>query len=75
MGAWDTTCCGPVKGGVWWDTQHTQKATASNFGPVITAVQLFQRTNNNTYLAFAKQVRTTSVESVKRGCDCPPTTT
>ncbi len=77
MGAWDTTCCGPVKGGVWWDTQHTQKATASNFGPVITAVQLFQHTNNNTYLAFAKQARTKNGESLSAqlGCDCASTTT
>ena len=56
MAAWDTSCCGALKGGVWWDTQHTQKATASNFGPVITALQLYALTGNATYLAFGQQV-------------------
>src|SRR6185503_4833195 len=23
MRAWDTTCCGSVKGGMWWDKAHT----------------------------------------------------
>lgn len=34
-GAWDTTCCGSHKGGIWWDTAHSQKASASNAGPVV----------------------------------------
>ncbi len=39
---WDETCCGSTPGGVWWDTAHTQKATASNAGPVIAGVLLHQ---------------------------------
>ncbi len=35
--AWDTTACG---GGVWWNAQHSQKATASNAGPALAAVLL-----------------------------------
>ena len=29
--------------GIWWDAAHTQKATASNFGPAITAARLHER--------------------------------
>ncbi len=29
--------------GIWWDASHTQKATASNFGPAITAARLHER--------------------------------
>lgn len=54
--AWDTTCCGPHPGGIWWDRPHTQKATAANAGPVIAGVRLAARTNNAAYLTFAKQV-------------------
>jgi predicted alpha-1,6-mannanase (GH76 family) len=53
---WDTTCCGPTPGGIWWDKQHTQKATASNAGPVITAVKLYNITGNHVYLDFAQMV-------------------
>ncbi|UJR80492.1 glycoside hydrolase family 76 protein [Sandaracinus amylolyticus] len=52
--AWDTTCCGANPGGIWWDRAHTQKATASNGGPVITAVRLHARTGDAQYLAFAR---------------------
>jgi predicted alpha-1,6-mannanase (GH76 family) len=34
---WDTSCCGSSPGGICWDKAHTQKATASNAGPVISA--------------------------------------
>ncbi|HTR53580.1 MAG TPA: glycoside hydrolase family 76 protein [Kofleriaceae bacterium] len=54
--AWDTTCCGATPGGIWWDRAHTQKATASNAGPVIAGVRLAARTGDASYLAFAKQV-------------------
>jgi predicted alpha-1,6-mannanase (GH76 family) len=56
MNAWDTTCCGSVKGGVWWDRAHTQKATASNAGAALAGARLYQRSGNSTYLAFAEQV-------------------
>jgi len=56
MAAWDTTCCGSNPGGIWWDTAHTQKATASNAGPVITGVYLHALTGNATYLTFAERV-------------------
>jgi predicted alpha-1,6-mannanase (GH76 family) len=58
MAAWDTTCCGASPGGVWWDTAHTQKATASNAGPVVSGARLYQRTKNMAYLTFAQQVFT-----------------
>ncbi len=54
--AWDTTCCSAHPGGIWWDRAHTQKATASNAGPVIAGVLLAARTGDATDLAFAKQV-------------------
>ena len=54
--AWDTTCCGATPGGIWWDRSHTQKATASNAGPVIAGVRLAKRTGDPSYLAFATQV-------------------
>jgi predicted alpha-1,6-mannanase (GH76 family) len=56
MSGWDTTCCGSTPGGIWWDKPHTQKATASNAGPVIAGVRLSERTSDPSYLAFAKQV-------------------
>ena len=54
--AWDTSCCGGVPGGIWWDQKHTQKATASNAGPVITACRLYTATGSRSYLDFARQV-------------------
>lgn len=42
--------------GVWWNGDHTQVATASNMGPVITAVMLYQETHETKYLDFAKRV-------------------
>jgi predicted alpha-1,6-mannanase (GH76 family) len=47
--AWDPA------GGIWWDRAHTQKATASNAGPVITGVRLAARTGDASYLTFAKR--------------------
>ena len=53
----DASCCiASAPGGLWWDRPHTQKATAANAGPVVTAVRLWQRTNDTTYLDFAKRV-------------------
>lgn len=54
--AQDSSCCLSPAGGLWWDRPHTQKATAANAGPVITAVRLFQRTNKPALLDFAKSV-------------------
>ena len=56
LAAWDTTCCGPNPGGIWWDVARTGKATASNGGPAIAAARLFTRTGDAKYLAFARQV-------------------
>ncbi len=52
----DASCCGALKGGLWWDRPHTQKATASNAGAVVLAARLYARTNQAPYLAFAKRV-------------------
>ncbi|MCW5550577.1 MAG: carbohydrate-binding protein [Verrucomicrobiae bacterium] len=53
---WDTTCCGPVPGGLWWDKTRTQKATAANAGAALAGAKLYQRTTNAAYLSFAQQV-------------------
>lgn len=57
MGAWDATTWG-----VWWDTAHTQKATASNAGPVAVALELYSRTGNVSYAEFAQFVYATWLE-------------
>lgn len=51
--AWDDSVCG---GGVWWDKMHTQKATASNAGPALSAALLFKATSNTTYLEWGQRV-------------------
>ncbi len=53
---WDTSCCGSVKGGMWWDKAHMQKATASNAGAALVGARLYRRTGNVVYLNFAQQV-------------------
>jgi predicted alpha-1,6-mannanase (GH76 family) len=55
MTQWDTTCCGTHLGGIWWDKKKTQKATASNAGPVLAGVRLAKRTGKTSYLDFAKK--------------------
>jgi len=55
-GGWDTSCCGSVKGAVWWDKAHTQKATASNAGAALAGARLYRRTGDVSYLNFAQQV-------------------
>jgi len=56
QGGWDTTCCGPTVGGLWWNKPHTQKATAANAGAALAGARLYQRTTNAAYLTFAQQV-------------------
>jgi len=56
MGGWDTQCCGEFPGGIWWDKVHSEKATASNGGPIVLAARLYQATLNITYLQFAEEV-------------------
>jgi predicted alpha-1,6-mannanase (GH76 family) len=62
--AWDSTSARP--GGIWWDRAHTQKATASNAGPVIAGARLASKTGDMMHLAFARRVydhwRTTMVD-------------
>jgi predicted alpha-1,6-mannanase (GH76 family) len=64
--AWDSTSARP--GGIWWDRAHTQKATASNAGPVITGARLTAKTGDTTHLAFARRVydhwRSTMVDAM-----------
>ena len=44
-------------GGNWWDKQHTQKATASNAGPVILSLMLHSHfPTDRSYSAFAEKV-------------------
>ena len=47
---------GRTSTGIWWNRQHTQKATASNFGPAITAARLNERTGKASYEAAAKAI-------------------
>jgi predicted alpha-1,6-mannanase (GH76 family) len=44
--------------GLWWDTAHdsNERATASNFGPVIAAARLYERTKQVKYQSFASGV-------------------
>jgi predicted alpha-1,6-mannanase (GH76 family) len=56
QGGWDTTCCGAIHGGMWWDKSHTQKATAANAGAALAGARLYRRTTNAAYLTFAQQV-------------------
>ncbi len=42
--------------GVWWNKTHTQRATASNFGPVILAQRLFVHTRDAKWERMAKEV-------------------
>jgi len=53
MSAWDTTCCGANKGGIWWRKAHDTKVTAINAGAVVSASRLYERTHEQKYLAFA----------------------
>ncbi|KAF0975996.1 hypothetical protein FDP41_005323 [Naegleria fowleri] len=45
-----------MKGGIWWDYEHSQKATASNAGPALLASLLYQETQEEHYLEFSQQV-------------------
>jgi predicted alpha-1,6-mannanase (GH76 family) len=47
---------GRTNTGVWWNRAHTQKATASNFGPAITAARLNERTGNPAYKTAAVEI-------------------
>lgn len=47
---------GRTSSGVWWNRAHTQKATASNFGPAITAARLNERTGKSAYATAAVQI-------------------
>lgn len=47
---------GRTNAGVWWDREHTQKATASNFGPAILAARLNERTGNASYETAARAI-------------------
>jgi predicted alpha-1,6-mannanase (GH76 family) len=52
--AQDGSCCGGTPGGLWWDRDHTQKATASNAGAALLAARLAARTGEARWLDFAR---------------------
>ena len=56
MTGWDTTCCGLIPGGMWWDKTKTQKATAANAGAALLGARLYLHTGNSAYLNFAEKV-------------------
>ena len=56
MSAWDSTCCGVFPGGIWWDRDHSSKATASNAGPALAGAMLYERTGQTKYRNFAQKV-------------------
>ena len=43
----DTTCCGDMKGGVWWDLAHSSKATAAQAGVAMAALRLRETSASN----------------------------
>ncbi len=47
---------GRTSTGVWWNRAHTQKATASNFGPAILAARLNERTGKASYETAAREI-------------------
>jgi len=49
--SWDTVC----KGGVWWSFQKTYKNAITNELFLALAIRLYQRTNDTTYLDWAKK--------------------
>ena len=53
----DTTCCGSHPGGVWWDTAHTSKVTASQIGVAVAALRMIETgqfaSSKTTLLAYA----------------------
>lgn len=55
MKAWDETCCGTHKGGLFWKKPAENKVTAINAGAVISASLLYEGTHDAAYLAFAKK--------------------
>ena len=55
MMGWDTTCCGAHPGGIWWHKPNDSKVTAINAGAVISASELYEYTQDTTYLDFAKK--------------------
>jgi predicted alpha-1,6-mannanase (GH76 family) len=52
--AQDGSCCGVAPGGLWWDRDHTQKATAANAGAAVLAARLAERTGEARWLDLAK---------------------
>jgi predicted alpha-1,6-mannanase (GH76 family) len=52
----DSTCCGPEPGGLWWNREHSCKATCANAGAVISAARLYGLTEDPSYLTFATRV-------------------
>jgi hypothetical protein len=53
--AWDETCCGEHKGGLFWKKPAENKVTAINAGAVIIAARLYEATHEAAYLDFAKK--------------------
>lgn len=47
---------GRTSTGVWWNRQHVEMATASNFGPAIVAARLFERTGHGRYKQVATEI-------------------
>jgi predicted alpha-1,6-mannanase (GH76 family) len=47
---------GRTNDGVWWNREHVEKATASNFGPALVAARLNERTGNDTYKQAAQEI-------------------
>jgi predicted alpha-1,6-mannanase (GH76 family) len=55
MQGWDETCCGAHPGGIFWHKPRDAKVTAINAGAVISAVRLYERTNDPIYRDFARK--------------------
>jgi predicted alpha-1,6-mannanase (GH76 family) len=53
--AWDESCCGEHKGGLFWKKPAENKVTAINAGAVISAARLYEATHEAAYLDSAKK--------------------
>lgn len=54
--AWDESCCGNVPGGVWWSTEQTYKAAASNVGTSAAMCRMYNVSGDKSWLNFAVKV-------------------
>ncbi|MET0283401.1 MAG: glycoside hydrolase family 76 protein [Polyangiales bacterium] len=55
MKAWDISCCGEQRGGLWWKKPMESKVTAINGGAILSGARLYEFTQEPRYLEFAER--------------------